>query len=123
MGNAKHETANFRYFSEIGGERARYAPYYGRGYFQLTWRANYAEYGRALGVDLVNNPNLASGKNLSARIAVEYWKRRVSRFNPSTNLEAGGLGINGNEKRLYPRRWANRQAAVRSYLSDPRLSQ
>ena len=48
----------------------------GRGLLQLTGRANYADYGKALGVDLVNNPTLAAQPALSLKIACEYWKRR-----------------------------------------------
>ena len=33
--------------------------YYGRGYVQITWAANYKSLGRAIGVDLYNNPDLA----------------------------------------------------------------
>jgi putative peptidoglycan binding protein/glycosyl hydrolase family 19 (putative chitinase) len=33
--------------------------YYGRGFVQLTWKANYATFGKLLNVDLVNNPDLA----------------------------------------------------------------
>jgi peptidoglycan hydrolase-like protein with peptidoglycan-binding domain len=36
-----------------------YYPYYGRGYVQLTWESNYAKYARLLGVDLVNQRDLA----------------------------------------------------------------
>jgi putative chitinase len=49
--------------------------YKGRGLLQLTGRANYADYGSALGVDLVNNPTLAAQPALSLKIACEYWKR------------------------------------------------
>jgi hypothetical protein len=37
----------------------RYFPYFGRGYVQLTWKENYKKAGEALGVDLVNDPDLA----------------------------------------------------------------
>lgn len=37
----------------------RYYPYYGRGYVQLTWQNNYEKYGKLLGIDLVQNPDLA----------------------------------------------------------------
>ncbi len=33
--------------------------YYGRGMVQLTWRANYKAFGNLLGIDLLNNPDLA----------------------------------------------------------------
>ena len=49
--------------------------YKGRGLLQLTGRTNYADYGNALGVDLVNNPTLAAQPALSLKIACEYWKR------------------------------------------------
>lgn len=50
----------------------------GRGYVQLTGRDNYTRAGRALGIDLVNNPNLAANPNAAAQIAVWYWKNRVA---------------------------------------------
>lgn len=35
----------------------RYAPYYGRGFVQLTWKNNYETYGKLLGADLVGKPD------------------------------------------------------------------
>lgn len=40
-------------------QNLRYYPYYGRGYVQLTWKDNYSKYAAILGIDLVNNPDLA----------------------------------------------------------------
>jgi len=48
----------------------------GRGYLQLTGRANYAHYGKLIGVDLVSNPELANDPNNSARILAVYFKDR-----------------------------------------------
>ena len=42
--------------------------YCGRGYVQLTWKANYAKAGQKLGVDLVNKPDLAMEKDIAALI-------------------------------------------------------
>jgi hypothetical protein len=48
----------------------------GRGYIQLTGRANYTYYGNKLGLDLVNNPDLALDPVISARILSLYFKDR-----------------------------------------------
>ncbi len=57
-------------------QNLRYWPYYGRGYPQLTWEENYKAYGDALGIDLVNNPDLALDPDISARIFAKYWADR-----------------------------------------------
>jgi len=43
------------------------ARYFGRGLVQLTWKNNYARFGKLLGIDLVSNPDLA----LQPKVAVE----------------------------------------------------
>jgi putative chitinase len=42
--------------------------FHGRGFVQLTGRANYDKAGRKLGVDLVGNPELAKDQNIAAQI-------------------------------------------------------
>lgn len=44
--------------------------YYGRGYVQLTWRDNYATFGKLLNIDLVNRPELALNIDYAADILV-----------------------------------------------------
>lgn len=44
--------------------------YRGRGYVQLTGRDNYARAGKKLGLDLVNNPDLALDPAIAARILI-----------------------------------------------------
>ena len=51
--------------------------YKGRGYIQLTGRANYITYGKKLGMDLVNNPEKASEPPVAAQVAISYWYNRV----------------------------------------------
>jgi predicted chitinase len=48
--------------------------YRGRGDIQLTGRDQYERMGQKLGIDLVNNPELASDPRYSAQIAVQHWK-------------------------------------------------
>ena len=42
--------------------------YYGRGYVQVTWKANYQEFSTATGQDLVTHPDLALEPNIAYRI-------------------------------------------------------
>lgn len=44
--------------------------YYGRGFIQITWKDNYQRMGELLGVDLVNNPDLALNAEIAAKICV-----------------------------------------------------
>lgn len=52
----------------------RYYPYYGRGFPQLTWKRNYEHYSKKLGIDLVNNPDLALEPQHSTFIMVDGFK-------------------------------------------------
>lgn len=56
------------------GDGARYR---GRGYIQLTGRENYERASKALGIDLVRQPELAARPDIAARVAVWYWTNRV----------------------------------------------
>ena len=61
--------------------------YKGRGLIQLTGRNNYISYGRAVGIDLVNNPGLvASDLFLSVDVAGWYWYTKRSNKKGHVNL-------------------------------------
>lgn len=47
--------------------------YKGRGYIQLTGRANYRTYGQALGIDLESNPDLALDPTIAAAVFALYF--------------------------------------------------
>lgn len=51
--------------------------YRGRGYIMLTGRYNYKLAGRALGLPLEDQPDLAADPDIAAKIALWYWGRRV----------------------------------------------
>jgi predicted chitinase len=48
----------------------------GRGYIQLTGRANYRHYGNKIGVNLEANPDLAMKPEIAAKIAAVYFRDR-----------------------------------------------
>lgn len=119
-----HETGGFRWVRELGrtayfkryegradlgntepGDGARYK---GRGFIQITGRYNYTQAGKALGINLIDNPILAERYDIAARLAVWYWNSR----NLNTPADAGDElgfkvitrringGLNGYEDRL-----------------------
>lgn len=45
--------------------------YYGRGYVQLTWKANYAKMGKLLNLDLVSFPDKAMNPETAIQILFE----------------------------------------------------
>ncbi|XP_058005812.1 uncharacterized protein LOC110639626 isoform X3 [Hevea brasiliensis] len=48
--------------------------YYGRGPIQLSWNYNYGQCGQALGLDLLNNPDLvATDRVISFKAAIWFW--------------------------------------------------
>ena len=84
-----HESGGFRYSEELASGAAYewrrdlgniYAGdgrrYKGRGFIQLTGRANYRAAGEALGVDLIGNPWLAATDLYAGRVAAWYWDSR-----------------------------------------------
>ncbi len=84
----------------------RYYPYYGRGYVQLTWKSNYQKYGRILGIELVNNPDLALEPNVALFILVHGFKtgsftgRKISDYinEFTTDFVNARRCINGTDK-------------------------
>lgn len=76
----QEEIANLAYGGRYGNGDAASGDgwrYRGRGLKQVTFKDNYRDAGRALGVDLVIDPDqLASDDLLAARSAGWYWKSR-----------------------------------------------
>lgn len=96
MAQTAHESGNFKYTTELGGPSyfKRYEgrrdlgnvqpgdgyKYRGRGFLQVTGRANYAQMSRELGVDFVSNPDLLSTPKYAALSAMVWFKKRWNRL-------------------------------------------
>jgi putative chitinase len=100
LSQCAHETMDFKHMKEIGGSLdfkkydPKYAPkkakalgntkpgdgakYKGRGYIQLTGKYNYTKAGEALGLPLAEKPQLVEKPEVAAKVAVWFWKERVS---------------------------------------------
>lgn len=79
--------------------------YRGRGPTQLTGRDNYTRAGKALGLDLVNNPDLAKDPAVGAKVAAWYWKdRKLGEAGRAGDVTAVTKKINGGTNGLDDRK-------------------
>ncbi|EOU9513672.1 glycoside hydrolase family 19 protein [Cronobacter dublinensis] len=104
-----HESGGLTLTKEIGGARASYAPWYGRGLIQLTWQDVYKKYGAYVGEDFESDD---AARNKIAQhpdcVRSAFWfycvNKNVSKhaknddFNMVTALINGGF--NGYNDRL-----------------------
>jgi predicted chitinase len=72
---------NLVYGGRMGNKANEGFKYRGRGLVQLTGKNNYEEMGKKLGLDLVNNPDLANQPEIASKIAAQYYADRKNRFN------------------------------------------
>ena len=126
-----HESGQFRYVRELGNDQylSKYdtgslakrlgntpeadgdgQKYRGRGLIQITGRANYAECGEALGLDLVNHPELLEKPQHACMSAAWFWSSRglntladAGKFDTITRRINGGQNGAADRQALYAR--------------------
>lgn len=95
-----------RYGNNLTGDGWRFR---GRGLKQITFRANYEACGKALGLDLINNPDLLTEPKNAARSAGWFWKaNKLNTFADSGDFTGMTRAINGGLNGL-----ADRQARLK----------
>lgn len=99
LAQVSHETMNFQYLKELGkssyfrkydikhnprlakilgnvnpgdGEKFK-----GRGFLQITGRANYKKLGEIMNLPLEENPELLEDPKIAAKASIVYWQKRV----------------------------------------------
>ncbi|MFJ1795762.1 glycoside hydrolase family 19 protein [Kitasatospora griseola] len=91
----EQNTANYPHYCDTTqpyGCPAGQAAYYGRGPIQLSWNFNYKAAGDALGIDLLNNPNLVQTDAAVAwKTGIWYW---MTQNGPGT-MTAHNAMVNG----------------------------
>lgn len=69
--------------------------YRGRGYIQLTGKANYEAFTKSSGIDVVSNPDLLLTSDVATQSAIWFWKQNVMRLGASGNLKAATQVVRG----------------------------
>ncbi|WP_312412289.1 glycoside hydrolase family 19 protein [Pseudescherichia sp.] len=91
-----------RYGNNLNGDGWKYR---GRGLKQVTFKANYEECGKALGLELVNNPDLLLDPRNAARSAGWFWKaNNLNRFADNGDFNGLTKAINGGLNGIDDRR-------------------
>jgi predicted chitinase len=82
----------------IAGDGARY---HGRGFVQITGRANYRTFGQQIGVDLEGQPELACTPGPAADVlALFFWSRHVADAALARDWTAARRRVNGGANGL-----------------------
>jgi len=79
------------------------ANFRGRGFVQLTGRANYARYGAAIEKDLIGNPELANEPDIAAQLLATFLSDRQNRIREAlarNDLAAARKLVNGGSNGL-----------------------
>lgn len=104
VSKGKEAIANKIYGGRLGNGKNEGYKYRGRGIIQLTGKNNYKKYGEKLGINLVDNPDLASSELIASNIACCYWiERGLQPFARKGDVKTVTKMINGGYNGLEDR--------------------
>jgi len=84
---------NLLYGGRMGNAADEGYKYRGRGLIQLTGKSNYEKYGKLIGVDLVENPDLANNPEIASKLAAVYFKDKEKRGVNLSDINAVGKAV------------------------------
>lgn len=139
LAQCAHESGNFKYSAEIASGKAYEGRkdlgntqpgdgqrFKGRGYLQVTGRANYAAFAKRSGIDVLSNPDIiAKDPKMAAMASVDWWMNnsRARKAGQAGDILAASKAVNGGTNGLDDRKkkWAHYSqvigADVQGYLS------
>ncbi len=112
LAQLEHESGGFKYLTELGNKSYfnKYEgrkdlgntqvgdgyKFRGRGYIQITGRANYTELSKDTKIDFVNNPDLLSQEVNAIISALWFWnKRKLNQYADLDDIKTITKRING----------------------------
>ena len=115
-----HESGGFKYLKELGNksyfdkyegrkdlgntQKGDGYKFKGRGYIQVTGRANYSEISKDLKIDFINNPELLEQEVNAMVSALWFWnKRKLNQFADLDDIKTITKKINGGYNGLKER--------------------
>ncbi len=78
--------------------------YRGRGLLQITGREDYDYYGKKMGIDLANSPDLAFDARYAIELAAEWTRKGCNAAADADNAELVTRKINGGKEGLQERK-------------------
>lgn len=118
MAQVAHESGGFRYMEEIASGQAYEGRkdlgnvntgdgkrYKGRGPIQLTGRANYRLFGRALGIDFEEHPEIVAYPSVGLMAGCHFWQMRgLNELADADDVVAITKRVNGGTNGLAERK-------------------
>jgi putative chitinase len=89
------ETGDAIYGGRYGNAKNEGYKYRGRGFNQLTFKSNYADFGKRINEDIVSNPDKVNDPKTAAKVLIEFNKQGINSLKNSGKLSAyNSTGIN-----------------------------